>query len=163
MAGSRTSRIGWSEDSSLIFGSRRFEPKHADLEITPMIDITFLLLVFFLVASHPDAQKAVDLPKAQYGEGVSSRTSTIITVAAPPSSGGALVFLNDGKLGTPLPQDATAQAEAIRQYVESGLLAGRNHVLIKAERRVLNRDVSAVATASSIEGVTLYMAVLESE
>ena len=141
---------------------RLFEARHADLEITPMIDITFLLLIFFLVASHPDSQTAVDLPPARYGQGVSARSSTIITVAAPQGRGGAKVYLNDGKIGEPLPDDPEIRRREIRDYVDAGLQAGRNDVLIKAERKVLHRQVSEVATAAaSVEGVQLYMAVLE--
>ena len=38
-----------------------------ELSITPMIDVTFLLLVFFLVCSKVATQDAVDLPPARYG------------------------------------------------------------------------------------------------
>ena len=37
------------------------EPK---MDITPMIDVTFLLLIFFIVASRLDTQMVVDLAKA---------------------------------------------------------------------------------------------------
>ena len=40
----------------------------ADLDITPMIDIVFLLLIFFIVASVPDPQVEADLPHARHGD-----------------------------------------------------------------------------------------------
>ena len=38
-------------------------PNDQNLDITPMIDDTFLLLIFFLVAPVPDVQAALDLPE----------------------------------------------------------------------------------------------------
>jgi len=143
---------------------RKFQAQHADLEITPLIDITFLLLIFFLVCSHPDAKSAVDLPPARYGEGVSARTATIITVAAAENQSHAEVFLSDGKTGRSLPRDPQTRADQIRDYVDAGLQEGQDEVLIKAERNVSHREVSEVATAAAaIEGIRLYMAVYEAE
>ena len=52
-----------------------------ELDITPMIDVTFLLLIFFLVASTPNAQTAVELAPARHGDGVSEQSSVIVTIA----------------------------------------------------------------------------------
>jgi biopolymer transport protein ExbD len=128
-----------------------------------MIDVTFLLLIYFLVASIPDAQTAVELPPAQYGVGVVSNQSVIITVADVDGQGGIDVFLADGKLGDPLPKDEAAMAAAIQQAVEEGQLEGKDNVLIKADRSVRHRDVSRISTAAAIENVTLNYAVLESD
>ncbi len=49
-----------------------------EMDITPMIDITFLLLIFFLVASKMNAEQAVDLPKARHGGVVAGKESVII-------------------------------------------------------------------------------------
>ena len=57
--------------------SRRFTQSDDEMDITPMIDITFLLLIFFLVASTPDRQTAVDLPTARFGRGVSQNNAVI--------------------------------------------------------------------------------------
>ena len=61
--------------------ARRPVGETADLDITPMIDITFLLLIFFMVASTSDVQTSVELPPARHGKGVSERDSVIITIA----------------------------------------------------------------------------------
>ena len=90
-----------------------------ELDITPMIDITFLLLIFFLVASTPDLQVAVELPPARHGLGVSARTATIVTIAKRGGPGGALVYLADGKIGEPLPDDPATQQQEISETVEA--------------------------------------------
>lgn len=129
------------------------------MDITPMIDITFLLLIFFLVASIPDPTKAVNLPPAQYGAAVNPKTSVIITVAQRQRPGAAFVYLGDGKSGTPLPDDPATQDALITRFVRESY---RSTVLIKAERGVKHREVSRVAAAAGrAERIQLHLAVLE--
>ena len=133
----------------------------ADLDITPMIDITFLLLIFFLVASTCDVQTAVELPPARYGKGISERTSVIITVAERGGPGPAQVYLADGKSGAPLPDDPAAQEEQIIAAVRD---SDKSNVLVKAEKGLLHREVSRVAAAvGQVEGIKLHLAVFEIE
>jgi biopolymer transport protein ExbD len=136
----------------------------AEMDITPMIDITFLLLIFFLVCSTTSSQTAVELPRARHGTGVSDRTSVILTVADRGGKNSALVYLGDGRQGTPLPDDEDLQAAQITQAVEQGLQQGKSTVLIKAEKGVKHGDVWRVETAAGqVEGVGLYVAVIETE
>lgn len=133
----------------------------ADMDITPMIDITFLLLIFFLVASVPDATTAVELPPARHGKAVNPRTSVILTVAEGGGPGGASVYLGDGKVGTPLPPDPAEQDPLITSFVRESY---KSTVLIKAEKGVKHREVSRVAAAAArVEGIQLHLAVLEVE
>ncbi len=143
---------------------RRPMREAADLDITPMIDMTFLLLIFFLVASTPDPQSAVDLPPARYGTGVSDRSSVIITVADRGPDRPAAVYLADGAVGQPLPEDPDLQKDEIASAVEAGLFGGegKSSVLVKAEKEVKHREVSRVASAAAqVEGIKLYLAVME--
>jgi biopolymer transport protein ExbD len=136
----------------------------AEMDITPMIDITFLLLIFFLVASIPDPHKAVNLPPARHGTAVNPDTSVILTVAEGGGSRGTSVYLADGKVGTPLPDDPAVQENLITQAVSDGFGQGRPTVLIKAERGVKHREVSRVAAAAGrVSGIQLHLAVLEVE
>ena len=136
----------------------------AEMDITPMIDITFLLLIFFLVCSTANVQSAVELPPARHGTGVSDRTSVVLTVADRGGPGPALVYLADGKKGNPLPDDEDLRAAEITQAVEQGMQEGKSTVLVKAEKGVKHGDVWRVETAvGQVEGVRLYVAVLEVE
>ena len=136
----------------------------AEMDITPMIDITFLLLIFFLVCSTANVQSAVELPPARHGTGVSDRTSVVLTVAERGGPGPALVYLADGKKGKPLPEDEDLRAAEITQAVEQGMQEGKSTVLVKAEKGVKHGDVWRVETAvGQVEGVRLYVAVLEVE
>jgi biopolymer transport protein ExbD len=133
-----------------------------EMDMTPMIDCTFLLLVFFVVGAKLDPDAVVQLPPARYGAGVDPTKAVIITIAQESDSAEPQVYLADGNKGEPLSADHDTQAAEIKAAVEAGVLEGRQNVLIKAERRVRHREVSRVATAASqFEGITLNVAVME--
>jgi biopolymer transport protein ExbD len=150
------------EDAPVI--KRRRLSSDTDMDMTPMIDCTFLLLIFFTVAAKLEPDTAVTLPPAQFGKGVDPHRCVMITIAKPATGSDADIYINDGKVGAALTGDAEAQGRQITEAVEAGQLKGQANVLIKAERGVLQRDVARVASAASqVEGVTLNLAVLESD
>ena len=67
-------------DNSAIVLPRRRRGDDTEMDITPMIDITFLLLIYFLVAAKIEEQSSVELPPARHGEDVSAKNSIILTV-----------------------------------------------------------------------------------
>jgi biopolymer transport protein ExbD len=141
---------------------RRPQRGSDEIDMTAMIDCVFLLLIFFLVGSIPDSQTAVELPPARYGEGVSPQTSVVVTIAEPQGKGSGIVYLADGKVGKPLPDDPAQQKAAVLEAVQKGYREGKSTVLIKAEGKVRHRDVSRIAAAAAeVEGVKLYVAVFE--
>ena len=132
-----------------------------EMDITPMIDITFLLLIFFLVASKMDPSSSIQLPKARNGMGVVEKNSVIILVTQGESDQAA-VRRGDGE---PFSTDLEQQEQEIQDYVlESVERESKEHVLIKAERGVKYREVDRVARAvggAREEGGSLHVAVLE--
>ncbi len=134
----------------------------ADLDITPMIDITFLLLIYFLVAAIPDRNAALDLPQARYGTGVPRTESAILTVGLG-GMAGAPVFLGDGKdPARQLPSDSRSQSDRIEAFVRRKFKGGSPHVLIKADKGVPHGDVARVtAAASRVEGIQIHFAIQE--
>ncbi|MEN0109747.1 MAG: biopolymer transporter ExbD [Planctomycetota bacterium] len=144
--------------------SRRRKASDDDVDITPMIDITFLLLIFFLVTSTPDQDTEVTLPEALYGDAVSQLEATIFTVDRT-SGEVAPVYAADGKVpGTELPEASEPREAAIHEAVRAGLDADKGNVVIKADRGVAFRHVSAViASVSKVDGANLHLAVLDSD
>lgn len=142
--------------------ARRPVKDTADLDITPMIDITFLLLIFFLVSSTADMKDSVKLPGARHGKGVSEKTAIIITVDERGGPGPALVYIGNGTKGERLPDDPDIQEEQIAAAVQQSFDEGKPDVLLKAAKGVLHREVSRVAAAAGlVDGIQLHMAVLE--
>ncbi len=142
---------------------RRDRGEDIEMDITPMIDITFLLLIFFIVCSTPDQKSSFELAQARHGKGVSERNSIFITVSAE-SADPAPVYLADGINGESLTNDPDEQAELIREAVKKGRRDLRDNVLIKADRNVAYREVARVIKAvSGVEGAKIHLAVLEAE
>ncbi|NOY42426.1 MAG: biopolymer transporter ExbD [Planctomycetes bacterium] len=145
---------------------RKRKPRDdGDMDITPMIDITFLLLIFFLVCSTPDQQGSVDLPPARHGKGVGEQDSVIVTISDE-GINSAPVYLADGKIESErLPDDPDEQRLALQAAVDRGRREeGKENVLIKADRNVAHRDVARVIKAvSQVEGTKIHLAVLEED
>jgi biopolymer transport protein ExbD len=147
-----------------IMGPRK-AAEEAEMDITPMIDCTFLLLIFFLVASRMDAPLAIDLPPARHGSAVVMKESIILTVAKGPDDQ-AQIYKGDGVEAKNLLEGASPveQEDALVRYVEQQANSSppKKYVLIKGERGVLHRDIARVAKAAGrAEVEQLYVAVLE--
>ncbi len=135
-----------------------------EMDITPMIDITFLLLIFFLVCSTADQDTSIELAKARHGKGVGERNSVIITISDE-GIDSAPVYLADGMVGEPLPNDPEQQQDMIAEAVEKGRREqNKDNVIIKADRNVAHREVARVIKAvSRVEGTKIFLAVLEAD
>ena len=64
------------EDEPMQMSNRRRDDD--EMDITPMIDITFLLLIFFLVAARLDEDTPVELPAARHGAAVAVKLNALI-------------------------------------------------------------------------------------
>ena len=157
------SMIGSADDDDFFRPPRPKRDDDLEMDITPMIDITFLLLIFFLVTSTPDETTVLALPRAHHGDAVSQIRSTVISVG----EGGfdsAPVFTGDGKVkANELPTDLEERKRLIKEYVLKGLEdENKTDVVVKGDRGVLCRDIDNVLKAiSQVEGIKLNLAVLE--
>ena len=147
---------------------RRRLAEDSQMDITPMIDITFLLLIFFLVAPTLQSEARVELPPAHHGDAVGTKDAVILTVARGTGER-AQIYKGDGMEPENLLSAASLpdQEDEISRYVENELNEGsppKNHVLIKAGRDVKHREVARVAKAvGKVGDVKLYVAVLEEQ
>lgn len=149
-------------DSEPALKRRKFK-EDSDIDMTPMIDMTFLLLIFFLVASTPsDPKLVIDLPGAINSTAVNVAESVTISVADSGTKAPAVVYLADGKVGQPLQGDWASQETAIREHIEAAQRNGKRYVILKAEKGIKIKEVGRVGgIASSVEGMTLHVAVMD--
>ncbi len=140
---------------------RRRNRDSAEMDITPMIDITFLLLIFFIVCSTMDQSSTVQLPPAYFGSAVSERDSTVITVDG--SGMDSVVYLDGGTSGTPLSSNQETQEREIAKAVEEGFREGKSTVVIRASGDLFQAEVNRIETVvGTIPGVkTIHIAVKE--
>jgi len=157
-----------NEDEEEQVGLRPSQLQDSEMDITPMIDCTFLLLIFFLVCSHIGKSVSVDLPKAKFGVPVPSKISVILTVAKGDGEM-ARVYRGDDMddknlIAVHSPQE---QEDAITQYVEENFDKKRDrpYVMLKAEKGLKHGEVSRIAkaVARASEVTELYVAVMESK
>ena len=130
-----------------------------EMDITPMIDITFLLLIFFLVASKMDESTAVQLPSTKTGMNVPVKEAVVITVAEGPSDDTAAVYKGDGAApGRELDYSSVEALEtAIIEFVteEAENDQKKKWVLIKGAKGVKYKHVNEVAkAAAAVENIT---------
>ncbi len=121
----------------------------AEIDITPMIDIVFLLLIFFLVASKMDEAATVKLPPARRGIDV-ARENAIVVIVKKNEAGDLIVARRDG---SPFSADLVQQETEIGEYVDAGLTGSppfdrpMEEIIVKAQGDVREGDVARVAEA----------------
>jgi biopolymer transport protein ExbD len=159
-AGSSSSDLMLSDDPLL---PRR--PIHAEarFDITAMIDLVFMMNIFFLVTTVSAAMAEIDLPVARHCAPADRDTSVIVTIMASPDGGPGLVYLDDDASGKAL-LDVDQQERRVREAVEAGVRAKKTTVLIKAEKSVRLRDIARIgAVAAKVPGTDLRVSVVEKE
>ncbi|WP_168564351.1 ExbD/TolR family protein [Crateriforma spongiae] len=112
-------------------------PRHKraedEMDITPMIDITFLLLIFFVVASKMDPTQTGTIPSADNGLAVSADDSAVLFLEPGPEDKAIVTRLD----GTPFSMDEEVQAAEIVEYVDTELnrTVGRQktHVMLMGD------------------------------
>ncbi len=141
--------FGGDEDN---LANKKRGDSEADLDITPMIDVVFLLLIFFMVTSTMQSKRELDVPPAKHGAKVDSSTATILTINRPEDPDGPpTVILSDGKEGT---------LEDVKADVEAGIAKGKKRVILKADRDVHHGVILEVMRkANEVEGVEFDMEV----
>ena len=140
-------------DSSGSFGGKR-KPVEGELDITPMIDVTFLLLIFFMVSSTMQGKPDLDVPVARHAIGIDALGAAVVTIFAPASvAESPRIVLGDVK-------GPDGELSDVRRYVEEKSRAGVRKFVLKAEGDVPHGMVEEVAKAiTSVEGIELYMGV----
>lgn len=124
---------------------RRNRSADAELDITPMIDVTFLLLIFFMVSSTMRGTPDLPLPPANSGEDVVADESVMLTVIN--DEGVPTVHLGGS------PDALTGSSDDVSEYVTAAIADQRTTVIINADRDLPSGFVEDVAAAANVEGV----------
>ena len=111
---------------------RKKRKSEAELDITPMIDVTFLLLIFFMVTSTMQGTPDKDIPPAQTGDNANAASFLELTILAPATAGGDSEILLEGNTKS-LDELQTELIQRASTAPEEGL-----KLMIYAERDVRN-------------------------
>jgi biopolymer transport protein ExbD len=101
-----------------------------------MIDITFLLLIFFIVCSTMDPTKIGEIPEADNGLAIAAKNSAVIFIN--PAGGDEVVLSRFD--GTEFSTDENAQATEIIEYItaemEKTVGESKQHVMLFGDAEV---------------------------
>lgn len=137
------------QEEQFTLPKRKRNKDDGELDITAMIDVTFLLLAFFVVVSKMDPQAAVDLPRASYGASIQDKNAVTLIVVLDKEDAEKVAIFKGPSMGddTKISDgDAEVQEEEIAAYVENELSAHptKDAILIKAEGKVRTGMVEMV-------------------
>jgi len=141
---------------------RRSRKDDAEFDITAMIDLVFMMNIYFLVTFMGASTSELILPSANHGRPLDAAKSIPISIVAGKDFGSVAVYLGDGKNGTAI-TDPVEQEERIAANVEAESANGKSAVVLKAEKNVRLREIGRISAAAAHEGVTLHMAVMEKD
>ncbi len=109
--------------------------EEADLDITPMIDVVFLLLIFFMVTSTMQGTPDKDIPPAYSGTNANAAGFVNITIFAPESS------TSTGRI---VLDDVPVTLDQVKAELIQRTSLGEVKVMIYAERDVRSGTVGEV-------------------
>jgi biopolymer transport protein ExbD len=134
----------------------------AEFDITAMIDLVFMMNIYFLVTFVTAALGEINLPTANHAAALDGDKATVITVLAGSDWRSVQVYLGEEKSGPPLMEPAD-QENRIADAVDRAAAEGKTAVLIKAEKGIRLREIKRIATAASRENMSLHIAVMEKD
>jgi biopolymer transport protein ExbD len=132
--------FGGEEDNATWGRGSRGAPA-GDLDITPMIDVTFLLLIFFMVTSTMSSQRQVDVPPARHGVNVDRSAAILIVVRSPRTSGGDPAIELNGE---------AASIDEVAEFVRDENAKGKTNVVVRAGREVPHGFVQRIIREANL-------------
>jgi biopolymer transport protein ExbD len=131
----------------------------AKFDVTAMVDLVFMMNIYFLVSWIMAALAEVDLPAARHCVAAIADSAVVITITAGQTP---KVYLGDVKPGGEI--DPYEVEWRLKKAAEDGKNEGKTLVLVKAEKLVRLRDLVRIsASATSAKGMKLNLAVMEKD
>jgi biopolymer transport protein ExbD len=117
-----------------------------EFDITPMIDVVLLLLIFFIVTARMEPTIVAELPKAKNGDVAAGEEGVVINVKQSAQGIAEVIRANNVAFSA----DPELMASEIAEYVRNGIEnEQRKFVLIRGEPSVKTRDMTRVRVAAS--------------
>jgi len=132
------------EDDEDDFALPRKKREDDEMDITPMIDITFLLLIFFIVCSTMDPTKIGTIPEADNGLAIAAKNSAVIFIN--PGAGDEVILsrMDGSNFSIDEEIQATEIIEYITEELEKSMGASKQHVMLFGDANVKVGKVTRV-------------------
>jgi biopolymer transport protein ExbD len=115
-------------------------PIDDEMDITPMIDMTFLLLIFFILTSKMTAEQTYALPMAKHGDALPTKSCIILNVRSAGDSAAVISRADE----TVFSDDPEQQAAEVGEYIQQGFNMRKTEVLIRADGTVRNGEIKRI-------------------
>ena len=142
--------------------ARRSDEETPEFDITAMVDLVFLMNLYFLVTFLTVAMGEMALPAADHASPLNADTAVVLSLARSLDGESVTVYIGDGEKGEPI-NDAAQQEERVQAAIEEGIASGKEAVLLKAESKVRLADLFRISSLLSGHDLKLHVAVLERE
>ncbi len=120
-----------------------------EMDITPMIDITFLLLIFFVVCSKMDPTQTGMIPDADNGVAVSAKDSAVIFIEPAGKDKVKLTRLDGSEFSTDEAIQSSEIVEYISKELEKSINRNKNQVMIMGAAEVKVGEVTRFKKSSA--------------
>lgn len=129
------------------------------IDMTPMVDVVFQLMTFFLFSVQMTGGEQINVPPAKNGIGVQEDEAIFLTLQKPEREG-ATPILREGKDGS----GPITTIETVKQYIEAEHKKGLDKVVLQADGDVPHGEFLKVAGAvTEVDGVTLHVGVQQKD
>lgn len=146
----RARRVRPEDDDQPPFSVRKPETEFEDMDLTPMVDVTFLLLIFFMLTASFSLQKTIPTPVPEQNDESASQP---IQPQEDLLEKSILVEI-DGTNRIFLDEEPVADARALEDALRSKMtLENKAEVLVDASADAFNETVVAVLDAANEVGM----------
>ena len=126
---------------------RKRKKTEDEIDVAPLIDCTFLLLMYFIISNAMKTKGDANAPEAIHGTAMKKETASVISVKMDPDMRKPKIILGDIK-------GADGTYADVSRYVSDGLSKQppRINVIIQADREVPHGVVQQVMKAAAKAG-----------
>jgi biopolymer transport protein ExbD len=138
-----------SDEDAGGFPLRRAEPQLGDLDLTSMVDVTFLLLIFFMVTASFSLQKTIEIPAPKQDQKGAAQSLTIEELQS------NTIFVKiDEQNGITVDDVPAGEPSKLTEILtQARLLTLRTEVAIDAHPDALHETVVLVIDAATAAGM----------
>jgi biopolymer transport protein ExbD len=141
---------------------RRSDEEPPEFDITAMVDLVFLMNLYFLVTFLSVVMNKLALPPADHVSPLNADTAVVVSLARSLDGESVTVYVGDDEKAEPI-NDVAEQEERVKSAIEDGIAAGKTAVLLKAESKVRLADLFRISSLVAGNDLKLHVAVLERE
>lgn len=140
------------DDDDVPYKRKRKPEPDSEIDITPMIDVTFQLLIFFMVTSTMQGNPPAEVPKSSSGGMIEVAKVILVVIKAPVGTADPVIEIDD----------VPVTLEELRVKFSDAAEASSNgiDVMLMVDRTVPNRFTGEIESLiGEISGVTYHFAV----